>query len=132
MRSESGPASNPCRCAGCRLHSPGMKKTGLRFQVCIATTLLIVFVPCFAKGDGGIIRLREVHGPFSITVFSSPEATSGGFTDVSALIQERESGKVVLDADVRFSLIPPSGSVLNQSDKLCAVPATGRRPLGVI
>ena len=106
-----------------------MKETGLRFQICIATTLLVLFVPRLAKGDGEIVRLREVQGPFSITVFSSPEAASGGLTDVSALIQERESGKVILDADVRLALIPPDGSAPKQSDELCAVPATGTRPL---
>ena len=127
MRSESGPAFNPCRCVGCRIYNRGMKETGLRGRVCIATALLVLFVPGFAKGDGGIIRLRDVQGPFSITVFSSPEAASGGITDVSALIQERESGKVILDADVRLALIPPDGSALNQSDKLCAVPGTGTR-----
>jgi hypothetical protein len=106
-----------------------MKKTGFRFQVCIATTLLVLLFPRIAKGDGGIIRLQEVQGPFSITVFSSPETASGGLTDVSALIQERESGKVILDADVRLALIPPDGSALNQSDEFCAVPATGARSL---
>jgi hypothetical protein len=104
-----------------------MKETGFRVQFCIATALLVLFVPRFAKGDGGIIRLREVQGPFSITVFSSPEAASGGLTDVSALIQERESGKVILDADVRLAVIPPDGAALNQSDKFCAAPATGTR-----
>src|SRR5215510_553694 len=106
-----------------------MKETGLRFQVCITTTLLLLFVPRIAKGDGGIIRLREVQGPFSITVFSSPEAASGGLTDVSALIQERESGKVILDADVRLALSPPNGSALNQADELCTVSTTSTRPL---
>src|SRR6185503_19686343 len=129
MRSESGPAFNPCRCAGCRIHNPGMIETRLRFQVCIATTFLVLLVPRFAEADGGIIRLQKVQGPFSITVFSSPEAASGGLTDVSALIQERESGKVILDADVRLALVPPDGSALNPSDALCAVPGTGARPL---
>jgi hypothetical protein len=105
-----------------------MKETGLHFQVCIATALLVLLVPRLAKGDGGIIRLREVQGPFSITVFSSPEAASGELTDVSAMIQESESGKVILDANVRLALIPPNGSALNQSDELCAAPATGTRP----
>src|SRR5262249_40289495 len=109
--------------------NPGMKETGLRLQVCIATTLLVLFVPRFAKGDGGIIRLRETHGPFSITVFSSPEASSGGLTDVSALIQERESGKVILDADVGLAVSPPDGSALNQSAKLCGVPTFPTRSL---
>ena len=96
-----------------------MKETGLHFQVCIATTVLVLLLPRIAKGDGGIIRLREVQGAFSITVFSSPEAASGGLTDVSALIQESESGKVILDANVRLALSPPDGSALNQSTELC-------------
>ena len=106
-----------------------MKQTGIGFQVCLATTLLVLFVPRYAKGDGGIIRLRGVQGPFSITVFSSPEAASGGLTDVSALIQEAESGKVILDADVRLTLSPPDDSALNPSDELCGVPTTGTRSL---
>jgi hypothetical protein len=106
-----------------------MKETGLVVQVCVATTLICLFFPRFAKADGGIIRLRDVQGPFSITVFSSPEAVSGALTDVSALIQERESGKVILNADVRLALIPPADSALNESDKYCAAPGTGTRPL---
>jgi hypothetical protein len=106
-----------------------MNPPGLRFQVCIATTLLVLFVLHYAKGDGGIIRLREAKGPFSVTVFSSPEPTSGGLTDVSALIQERESGKVVLDADVRLALSPPDGSALNQSAEFCGVPTAATRSL---
>jgi len=106
-----------------------MKRTGLGVQVCIATTLFCLFLPRFAKADGGIIRLQEVQGPFSLTVFSSPEAASGGLTDVSALIQERESGKVILDADVRLALSAPDSSALNQLDEFCGVPATGTRPL---
>src|SRR5271166_2488985 len=122
MLSESGPASNPCRCAACQIYRHSMTRTSLGFQVCIVTASLVLFAPCHAKGDGGIIRLREAQGPFSITVFSSPEAASGGLTDVSALIQEKESGNVVLDADVRLDLSPPGGSALNQSVDLCGVP----------
>src|SRR5262245_3400930 len=96
-----------------------MQPVALNFRVCIATILLVLSVPRYAKGDGGIIRLREAYGPFSITVFSSPEASSGGLTDVSALIQERESGKVILDADVGLAASPPDGSTLNPSTELC-------------
>jgi hypothetical protein len=100
-----------------------------RLTICIATTLLVLSVPRNAKADGGIIRLREVLGPFSITLFSSPEADSGGLTDVSVLIQEIESGRVVLDADVRLGLSPPDGSAPNQSAEFCGVPTTGTRSL---
>jgi len=104
-----------------------MKRTSIRLQICIATALLASFVPRCAKGDGGIIRLREAQGPFSVTVFSSPESVSGGLADVSALIQERETGRVVLDADVSFTLSPPNGSALNQSDEFCGSPTAAMR-----
>jgi hypothetical protein len=106
-----------------------MKQTGLHFHVCIITTSLVLFTTHDAKGDGGIIRLQEAQGSFSITVFSSPEVVAGMLTDVSALIQERESGKVVLDADVRLTLSPPSGSTRTQSDDFCGVPTAGTQSL---
>ena len=91
----------------------------MRFYSWIVTVSLTMSAPHLAKGDGGIIRLREAQGPFSVTVFSSPESVSGGLADVSALIQERETGKVVLDADVSFTLSPPDGSAPSQSDEFC-------------
>lgn len=91
----------------------------MRFYSWIVTVSLTMSAPRLAKGDGGIIRLREAQGPFSVTVFSSPESVSGGLADVSALIQERETGKVVLDADVSFTLSPPDGSAPSQSDEFC-------------
>src|SRR5262245_50135503 len=100
----------------------------MRFYSWIVTVSLTMSAPRLAKGDGGIIRLRDAQGPFSVTVFSSPESVSGGLADVSALIQERETSKVVLDADVSFALSPPDDSVLNQSDEFCGVPASGMRP----
>ena len=99
-----------------------MKRTSKGFKTCIAVALLPLFGVPLARGDGGIIRLREAEGPFSVTVFSSPEAISGGLTDLSALIQERETGKVVLDADVSFGVSPPVGSALSQSEEFCGSP----------
>ena len=99
-----------------------MKRTSKGFKTFIAVALLPLFGVTLARGDGGIIRLRETQGPFSVTVFSSPEAISGGLTDLSALIQERETGKVVLDADVSFGVSPPVGSALSQSEEFCGSP----------
>lgn len=108
-----------------------MKRTTIRFKICIAAALLTLSGARLARGDGGIIRLRESQGPFSLTVFSSPEAVSGGIVDVSALIQEKETGKVILDADVRFSVSPPAGSALNQPDEFCGLlTQTTRLPAG--
>lgn len=86
------------------------------------TALLVMSAPLLAKGDGGIIRLREAKGPFSVTVFSPPEAAAGGVVDVSVLVQGRDTGKVLLDADVSFTLSPPDGKAKKQSDEICGSP----------
>jgi hypothetical protein len=104
-----------------------MNRTCVRLQICIATALLATFVPRYAKGDGGIIRLRGTQGAFSVTVFTSPEAVANGLADVSVLVQGSESGKVVLDADVRLTLSPPSGLAMKQADELCGLPAAAMR-----
>jgi len=104
-----------------------MKRTSVRLKICIVTALLAAFDPRYAKGDGGIIRLRETQGPFSVTVFTSPEAVANGLADVSVLVQGSESGKVVLDADVRLTLSPPSGLAMKQADGLCGLPTARMR-----
>jgi len=60
-------------------------------------------------------------------VFSSPEAVAGGPVDLSVLVQGRETGEVVLDADVTFTLSPPVGE-MNQADVFCSDP-TAAMPL---
>jgi len=99
----------------------------MRFHFWIVTASLIMSAPLLARGDGGIIRLRETQGPFSVTVFSSPEAAAGGLADVSALIQERRTGNVVLDADVSFTLSPPDGLATKQLAGLCGLPTAAMR-----
>ena len=99
----------------------------MRFHLWIVTASLAMFAPRLARGDGGIIRLRETQGPFSVTVFSPPEAAAGGLADVSALIQERRTGNAVLDADVSFALSPPDGLVMKQLGGLCGLPTAAMR-----
>src|SRR6185369_5480920 len=99
----------------------------MRFYSWIVTVSLTMSAPRLAKGDGGIIRLREAQGPFLVTVFSSPEAVAGGPVDLSVLVQGRETGEVVLDADVTFTLSPPVGE-MNQADVFCSGP-TAAMPL---
>ena len=104
-----------------------MKRTSIRVQICIATASLILFGPRDTKGDGGVIRLRGTQGPFSVTLFSSPDVVAGGLADVSVLIQGRESGQVVLDAEVSLTLSPPDGLAMKQSGGLCGLPTAAMR-----
>jgi len=104
-----------------------MKRTRSHFQICIATALVISFIPRMPKEMAGFIRLRGTQGSFAVTVFSSPDAVPGGLVDVSVLVQGRETGKVVLDADVTFTLSPPVGE-MKQADVFCGIP-TAAMPL---
>jgi hypothetical protein len=96
-----------------------MKRTSISIQLSILTALVMVLAPPVAKGDGGVVQLRETRGPFSVTVFVSPEVVTSGLTDVSVLVQSQKNGDVILDADVNLSLIPPEDATLNELDPFC-------------
>jgi len=96
-----------------------MKRASISIQLWLLTALAMMLTPHVARGDGGIVQLHETRGPFSVTVFVSPEAVSGGLTDVSVLVQSQKNGDVVLDADVSLSLVPPEGVAMNESDPFC-------------
>jgi hypothetical protein len=98
-----------------------MKRSSVSTQVWIVTAMFMILVPHLARGDGGIVQLHETKGPFSVTVFVSPEGARGGLADVTVLVQWRKNGDVVLDADVILALDPPAGVVMNQSNPLCGV-----------
>jgi len=83
--------------------------------------LLTILTPYPVKGDGGLVQLRESQGPFSVTVFASPETTRDGLTDVSVLVQWKQNGDVVLDADVILTLESPKSLATDRSDPLCGV-----------
>jgi hypothetical protein len=68
-----------------------------------------LLTPWAAQADGGTIRLREASGPFLVTVFTSPEQPRSGPVDTSVLVQERETGSVILDATVNLVFQPVAG-----------------------
>ena len=58
-----------------------------------------------AAADGGRVRLRQDAGSFAITVFTAPEPLAAGTADVSVLVQDRQTGAVLLDASVDLARI---------------------------
>ena len=54
--------------------------------------------------DGDIVRLQGASGPFQVTVFGEPGSLAAGPTDLAVLVQDRNSGAVVLDADVDLAV----------------------------
>ncbi|HEX4074822.1 MAG TPA: cytochrome c oxidase assembly protein [Candidatus Acidoferrales bacterium] len=49
--------------------------------------------------DGDVVRLAGASGPFQVSVFGDPGALSAGPADLAVLVQDRNSGSVILDAD---------------------------------
>ena len=81
--------------------------------------VMLVFLPCLAYAHLGTVRLRQTQGPFAITVFTSPELVRGRATDVSVMVQRRDSNEAILDANVNFVLTPPRGAILDPTDPIC-------------
>ena len=77
----------------------------------VRTLLTIVMLaPLVAHADGGTVQLREASGPLVVTVFTAPETFRAGPIDTSVLVQDRESGRVILDATVDLAFQPASGT----------------------
>jgi hypothetical protein len=97
-----------------------MKST--RSAPTLAAVLIFLLPPYPAKADLGIVRAREVRGSFVITMFTSSELVRGRATDVSVMVQKRDSNEAILDATVSFVLTPPRGSILDRTDPMCGLP----------
>ena len=100
-----------------------MKRSRVAILVWTVATWVMILAPPFAKADSGIVQLHETQGPFSVTVFLSPDLAREGLADVSILVQWKESAEVVLDADVNLGLDPPTGITTDRSEPLCTAPS---------
>lgn len=75
----------------------------------IVLMMSVMAAPLLMHADGGTIRLREASGPFVVTVFTGPEPLRVGQIDTSVLVQDRETGGVILDATVNLAFHPVTG-----------------------
>jgi hypothetical protein len=86
----------------------------------LALGLALILSPFEAKADGGVVRTKQTQGPFIVTIFTPPEASRDLPTDVTVVIQRRDSGEVVMDAAVDLRFVPPAGTKLSPNDVLCS------------
>jgi hypothetical protein len=84
-----------------------------------AITLAMIFAPLVAHADSGVVRAKETRGPFVITIFSPAELTRALPADVTVMIQRRETGEVVTDAEVDLRFVPPAGANLSPNEPIC-------------
>jgi hypothetical protein len=68
--------------------------------------LLLSYAAAVAHADGGRLQMRQVAGPFVISLFTQPESLGLGQAELSAMVEEQGSGKVLLDPDVVITLTP--------------------------
>jgi hypothetical protein len=66
----------------------------------------VILVCLSAHADGGVVRLRQTSGPFLVTVFTASEPLRVGPIDASVLVQDRETGTVILDTTVSLVFQP--------------------------
>jgi hypothetical protein len=74
-----------------------------------------------ARGDGGVIRSREIQGPFVVTIFTASEPLQGSPVDVSVMVQGRDSSDAILDANVNLIFTPPAASSAEPIEQICGV-----------
>lgn len=78
----------------------------MKTQVLLALAWLAATV---ALADGGAVRLRGGSDEWTLTVFAPAEPLQVGLADLSVLVQRKDTGEAVLDADVTLTLRPPAG-----------------------
>jgi hypothetical protein len=75
----------------------------------ITHLLIVLLAPLVALADGGAVQMRETSGPFIVTVFVATEPLRVGPIDTSVLVQDRETGRAILDATVKLAFQPAAG-----------------------
>jgi hypothetical protein len=98
----------------------GSSKTKFPFAMLVVMTALALS----AFADGGAVRLREATGPFLLTVFTTPPTPRTGLVDVSVLVQSRDAGETLLDAEVDLFFFSPPGVVAVGREVFCAPDGT--------
>lgn len=88
--------------------------------------------------DGGTIVFRQRSGPYSVTLFASPDPLRVGIGDLSVLVERASDGAPVLDAGVAIELDGEAVKAThgNATNKLLyqarvELPEAGVRPVAV-
>jgi hypothetical protein len=104
-------------CFGFRISDFGFNSShALNLLPCLALSLS----PLLAHADGGIVRARQTQGAFTVTVFSPAEISAAKPTDLTLLVQHRDTGDVIMDAIVDMTLVPPANAHIRPGDPFCS------------
>jgi hypothetical protein len=81
--------------------------------------LMASLFPFLANADSLVVRAQERQGPFTITIFTPAEVSRGLPSDITVMVQSRDSGQAVMDAHVELGFVPPVGASFNPNDLIC-------------
>jgi hypothetical protein len=84
----------------------------VRISPIFAIMLAMILCPSLAKADGGVMRMTETQEPFIITIFTPPEISRNLPAEVTVMVQKRDTGEVVMDAEVNLSFVLPVGATI--------------------
>jgi hypothetical protein len=84
-----------------------------------AILLALILTPSVAKADGGVVRFIGSQGPFLISIFTPAEVLRDHSAEVAVMVQNRETGEVVMDAEVDLRFVAPSGAIMRSNDPRC-------------
>lgn len=71
--------------------------------------LTMACVASVAHADGGHLQMRQATGPFTVSLFTTPDTLAVGPAGMSVMVEAH--GSVVLDADVEVTLTPEDEKV---------------------
>jgi hypothetical protein len=70
----------------------------------LAAVLALGIWAAAAYGDGGTMLLHQDAGPFTITLFATPQPLRVGTADLSVMVQDRSSQEVLLDPAIDLTV----------------------------
>jgi hypothetical protein len=71
--------------------------------------MFLLLAPTSAFADGGRLRIHAQAGPFTVSLFTTPDPLRVGQADFSAAIERRDVDGLEEDAQVTFVLTPEDG-----------------------
>lgn len=76
----------------------------MRAMLFAATLATAAILAPAAYADGGHLQMRQTAGPFVVSLFTTPEDLGIGPADMSTMVEDQATGRVVLDAEVFITL----------------------------
>jgi hypothetical protein len=104
-----------------RVESRSGPDSGVASGMCLFLSFIAFSSPLVLRADGGAVLLRQSQGPFTVTVYTPAEVMADSSSDLTVLVQNRETAGVILDADVILQLAPPPNSIIDPRREYCGL-----------